>query len=428
MNGRSLYKAGVSVLIGKYRDLGRNLRPTSIDRYISGQFLASFALSLFFFVAIYIMAQIFQRMRWVPQGADNVLLIGYYFYMGIYWMYIFQPFSFLFATVYVLSRMAQYKELIAIISTGTSLYRISIYPLLISIVYCGLLIGVIQNNIIFPAYQRQNILEQVVFHKEDPKNMERLKDNHDFSVFGSNNLIYIVGFYNAQTLELDNVTIIKLKKNVEDIAAKDMVSNTNMWLITNALELTKERSLVYPEKMNILLRIDCDKANWDTNSRKWIIHQGIMREVENSGESFKTSAITNQAFSYIVDPPYYFERVWYDIDAMTYEEGSRYLDNLRKAKLDYKEQEARYLSRFSYPLGIIFIVLAGIGVVDLTRRKMSFIINLMLSMALFVAYYVFYAIGISLAGKGNISPAVGACTGSVFLMISSIYIYRKAKT
>jgi lipopolysaccharide export LptBFGC system permease protein LptF len=415
-------------IIYKCKKVIKSIRPTSLDFYIIRQFTASFIVSLFFFVAIYIMAQIFQRSKWVPPGSSDLLLFEYYFYMGVYWMYIFQPFSFLFATVYVLSRMAQFRELTAIISTGISLYRISIYPLLITALYCFVLIVFMQNSLIFPSYQKQDILEQVVFHKEDPKNMERLKDNHDFSVFGSNDLIYIVSYYNAMQREMDNVTIIKLKKGAEDIKISDFTTNTNMWLITNAQELTKERSLIYPEKMNILLRIDCDSAFWDDKNKDWVIRHGIIREIENSGQSFRISAVTNQTYNYIIDPPYYFERAWYDIDAMTYEEGSRYLDKLIKSKLDYKEPEARYLSRFSYPLGMIFIVLAGIGVVDITRRKLSFIINLMLSMGLFVIYYIFYAVGISLAGKGNISPAVGACTGTVFLIISSIYIYAKAKT
>lgn len=422
----------IPVFLEKYRtiiDKIKKLRFTTLDIFIIKQFVSSFAVSLFFFVAIYIMVQIFQRSQWLPPDSNPVLVFQYYFYMGVYWLYQFQPFAFLFASVYGLSRMAQFKELIAVVSTGTSLYRISIFPVLITIAYLILLIGYLQNIIIFPAYQKYNILEQIVFHKEDPKGIEGLKDNREFSVFGANNLIYIVGFYDAITKDMFNVTVEKLKgPAVKDDTLREFVSNQNVWLLTNAEELTKERSLVYPEKIDILMRIDCDKASWDQKSGRWIFHRGVEREVINSGEGFIIRKITNQSYDFITDPPYYFEKIWYDIDAMSYNEGLKYLDKLKRSKQDYKESETRFLSRFTYPLGIIFIVLAGIGVIDLSRRKISFIVNLMISMCIFIVYYIFFAIGISLAGKGNVSPIVGASIGTVFLMIISIYTYMRAKT
>jgi lipopolysaccharide export LptBFGC system permease protein LptF len=406
----------------------KDLRITVLDWLIIRQFCASFVVSLFFFVVLYIMVQVFQHSQWLPQDSDNFLVFQYYFFMGVYWLYIFQPFAFLFASVYGLSRMAQFRELIAVVSTGTSLYRISIFPLLITIVYLIVLISYVQNIVIFQAYQRFNILEQVIFHKEDIKNIERLKDNHNFSEFGSNNLIYIVDYYDAVKKEMFNITVIKLKDNLKDDRAKEYISNQNAWLLTNAEELTKERSLVYPEQMNISMRIDCDKASWDDSAKRWVFHQGIERQVEYSGESFKSRAISNQSYDFISDPPYYFERIWYGIDGMTYQEGAKYIEKQIKAKQDYREAEVRYLSRFTYPFGIIFIVLAGIGVIDLSRRKISFIINLMISMSIFIVYYIFYAIGISLSAKGDIPPWIGASTGTVFIIIISIYMYRKAKT
>jgi hypothetical protein len=45
-----------------------------------------------------------------------------------------QPFSFLFATVFTLSKMINTKELMAVISTGTSIYRVTFNIVLFSIV------------------------------------------------------------------------------------------------------------------------------------------------------------------------------------------------------------------------------------------------------------------------------------------------------
>lgn len=413
------------------KKVARKLKWTAIDRYIILNFVMAFLGSLVLFVAIYQLTQIFNDLKWLPPGTKSWLLIQYYLCNALYWMTILQPFSFLFATVYILSRMAQTRELVAIISTGTSIYRASVHLVIFAVLYYIFMIGFFQNSVVFPAYQQKNILGQIIFNKADPKALDRLKDNRDFSIFGSNSLIYIIGYYNAASREMLNVSIVQLKnidKRDNTPVVSPVFTNQNEWLLTNVNELTKQRSLVYPDKVNIALRVDVDKAVWENKSKKWIFNIGTIRHVENSGESFIIRTFTNESLPFVVDPPYYFEKIWYPMDAMTYEEGKSYVEKLRKSRQDYKGELANYLSKFSYSLGIIFIVLAGIGIVDLSRRKVSFIMNLMFSLVLFIIYYILFAVGISMSGKGNITPEIGAYGGGALLFVISLFLYRKAKT
>lgn len=407
------------------------VRMTSLDRYILSRFIVAFLGALFFFLLIFQLTQIFQDMRWLPPGTSFLALLQYYVFGSMYWITIFQPFGFLFATVYILSRMAHHRELVAIISTGTSIYRASLYLVVFTVLYYIFNVTFLQNAVIFPLYQKKIILSQIIFQKVDPKTIDRLKDNHNFSIFGSNNLIYIVGNYNAVDRVMDNLTIVQLKPKTNEVADKNTVtelSNSSSWIITNLEAITKQRNLIYPENVNITMRIDAERAVWNTNSKSWDLVNGTIRHVENSGESFAIQRFERQSFNFIIDPPYYFEKQWYGVDAMTFEEGKRYIDKLIKSHQDYKGDLARYLSNFSYPIGMIFVVLAGIGIVDLSRRKISFIMNLIFSVALFVMYYLFFSVGIALAGKGNIPPTFGAYTGTLFFGIVSIYFYVKVKT
>ena len=415
-------------LILKFRTLIKTLRWTALDTHILSLFVSSFLGSLLLFISIYQLTQLFQDLRYLPQGADILLLAKYYYCSSLFWLTVIQPFSFLFATVYVLSRLAQQRELIAIISTGVSIYRISFYVVLFTVLYYFFQIFYFQNSIVFPAFQQKNVLGQIIFQKANPKTIENLKDNNNFSIFGANNLIYIVGKYNAAAKEMENITIVQLNNKNINTDKKEVSTNQSLWLLTNITELTKERSLIYPDNVNISLRIDADKAVWDNKNKDWILNNGTIRFVKDYGDRFVINNFTNQNFDFIVDPPYYFEKIWYSMDAMTYEEGKQYIDKLKKSHQDYKGEESRHLSKFSYPLGIIFIVLAGIGIVDLSRRKISFIMNLMICLAIFVAYYLFFAIGNAMAGKGNISPQIGAYAGSLIFGIASIYLYLKAKT
>lgn len=430
----------------EYRKLAREkllyylklMKMTALDRYILYRFIMAFLGSLFFFLLIFQLTQIFQDMRWLPQGTDILVLTKYYIFGSMYWLIIFQPFGFLFATVYILSRMAHHHELVAIISTGTSIYRTTLYLVLFTVVYYIFNVTFLMNTVIFPLYQKKIMLAEVVFRKMDLKSLVRLKDHSNFSIFGSNNLIYIVGHFNASDLTMDNLTIVQLKSLTNEIKnpvlpapvpeTAIVSNNSSTWILTNLEEITKQRNLIYPENVNITMRIDAEKASWNTNEKRWYLMNGTIRRVENSGESFTIERFAQKSFDFIIDPPYYFEKQWYGVDAMTFDEGRKYIDKLIKSRQDYKGDMARYLSNFSYPLGMIFVVLAGIGIVDLSRRKISLVMNLIMSVALFVLYYLFFSIGIALAGKGNIPPTFGAYTGTIFFGIVSLYLYRKVKT
>ncbi|MGC8765137.1 MAG: LptF/LptG family permease [Brevinematia bacterium] len=409
------------------------LKWTPIDTYIVKNFFFSLMGSLLFFVIIYELTQFFNEIRYLPKNVDGYGLFLFHLYDGIYWLVVFQPFSFLFATVYVLSRMAHFKELVAIASTGISIYRTTFYMVILTLIYYFLLIFYIQDNIIFPTYQKRYIIWQRVFHNyKTDESIQRLKDNQNFSIFGNHNIIYIVSYYNSITKELEKITIVKFEKISTNIFQSEQIGEMKSedieWLMTNIDRVLVEKGLSYPANIRIGLRIDADRAIWIPEEKKWKFNTGVLRCVANSGESFSVIHFTNQTFDFVDDPPYYFEKMWYPVEAMTYKESKLYVEKLKKSRQDYKGAEANYYSKFTYGLGIIFIVLAGIGIVDMSRRKISFIVNLMLSMLLFVIYYLFYAMGISLAAKGDISTITGATAGSVFLGVFSIYLFMKAKT
>ncbi len=412
----------------------KKLKWTSLDSYIIKNFFFSLLGSLLFFVIIYELTQFFNEIRYLPKNVDGYGLFLFHVYDGIYWLGIFQPFSFLFATVYVLSRMAHFRELVAIASTGISIYRTTFYMVLISLTYYFILIFYIQNNIIFPLYQKRYIIWQRVFHNyKTDESIKRLKDNRNFSIFGNQNIIYIVDYYNSITKELEKVTIVKFESSLTNISSEKNASlelkNEDIeWLVTNINRVLVEKGLDYPASIKIGLRVDANKAIWVPEEKKWRFSSGTLRYVGNNGESFRVVNFTNQMFDFVNDPPYYFEKIWYPVEAMTYRESKIYIEKLKKSRQDYKGAEAGFYSKFTYALGIIFIVLAGIGIVDMSKRKISFIVNLILSMSLFVIYYLFYALGLSFAAKGDVSPITGAVSGSFFLGTFSIYLFLKAKT
>ncbi len=414
------------------KEKSKLLKWTALDTYIVKNFFFYLIGSLIFFVIIYELVQFFNEIRYLPKNFDSLGLFLFHVYDGIYWLNIFQPFSFLFATIYVFSRMAHLRELVAIVSTGTSIYRASFYIILLTVVYYFLLIIFIQNSIILPIYQERWIIWQKVFHNYNDETLKTLKNNHRFSIYGANNVIYIVDFYNSLTKELHKITVVKFDIPISNLQTKkennDLKKEDFEWLMTNINKIMTEKGFSYPENIRIGLRLDANKAIWDNEKKKWILNNGTLRYIGEKGDSFKIVYFTNETFDFITDPPYYFEKVWYPPDAMTYGENIRYIEKLKKSRYEYHGALASFYSKFTYPLGFVFIILAGIGIIDMSKRKISFIVNLMFSMLIFVIYYLFYSIGISLADKGDVSPFFGAFAGTIFLAIISIILFLNTKT
>lgn len=409
----------------------RELKWTKFDTYLMKNFLPALFGSMFLFIAIYELTQVFNELKWLPPDVDSVLLLKRYLLDMTYWIVILQPFSFLFATVFVLSKMINTKELMAVISTGTSIYRVTFYLVLFSVVYYIVTVFVVENALIFPAYQKSMIYKEVIYKRADMTQLDRLKDNRNFSMFGSNDLLYIVGYYNAVTKELENITIVQFAENNDAVYAAVSGVTTNdpyRWLATNIQNIDSERLLAGRYAINFKLRIDAEKARWDSTTTNWIFMNGTIRYMISSNYSIPEENFTSRSFTFVEDPPRYFEKVWYNVDAMTLYEGIDYIKRLKKAHQEWKGEQARLLSKLSYPVGVIFVVLIGIGLANVGSRKSSFIINFITSLGLFLVYYLFFSTGLALCSKGELEPFMGAFMGTIVFTILSIVLYARTKT
>lgn len=406
------------------------LRWTTLDGYIMKRFLMAIFGSLLMFVALYELTQIVNEMQWLPEGLETGLLIQKFFFDAVYWILILQPFSFLFATVFVFSKMANTRELIAMVSTGISMYRTTFYPLLFTVLYYLLLILFIENAVFFPSYQRKTLIDEMIYSGVDPEQLDQLKDNSNFSIFGQNDTLYIVTSYSAVSKELTDLTVVQFysEEELSNLAVSEAGQNSIEFMSTNITEIEEVRGLDANYEIRIKLRIDADRAIWDSSISNWQFEDGTIRYSHKEMSVGTGEVFDEEVFDFIAETPDFFEKEWYPVDAMKTHEAKAYVERLKLTKQEWQEAETRRLSKFSYSLSLIIVVLAGVGIINISSRKASFIINLFLSLTIFIVYYVFFAMGIALAGKGVATPWVAAFLG-VFLMGSlGIFLYSRTKT
>ena len=408
----------------------RTLRWNKLDSYIMKQFILSMIGSIVLFVSIYELAQIFQDLRGLPDDVNAYYLNLHYLNTVPYWTFILQPFGFLFATVYVLSKLSSTREMIAMVSTGTSIYRLTFYMLLTSILYYVFIVTFLMNAFVLPSYQKSYIYRRVALNQAKLGELSFLSDNKKFTIFGADNLLYLGEYYNATEKYIDNATVIQYLSQDEVAEATEFIpgGEDTEWLYDNRINIESLKNINVPDKISFQKRIDADKLLWDEEAEAWAISNGTIRLISEGGKLFSSREVKYEVDPNLIDPYWFFERNWYPIDAMTVEEGIRHIDKLKRSGRSYHSELTKFYAKDAYPLGLIFVVMIGIGIVNMASKKVSVPINSAISMALFVVFYLMYTSFLGMAGRGDVTPWVGGFGGSLIFGVLAFTLYARATT
>ena len=408
----------------------RTLRWNKLDSYIMKQFMMSMIGAIVLFVSIFELSQIFQQSRELPEDINMYYLNLHYLNTVPYWTFILQPFGFLFATVYVLSKLSSTREMIAMVSTGTSIYRLTFYMLLTSILYYIFIVTFLMNNFVLPSYQKSYIYKEMAYNAEAIEDLSFLSDHKGVSIFGADNLLYLGEFYNATEKYIDNITVIQYLSQDEITEATKFVPGGEdaEWLNNNRINIESLKNINVPDRISFKKRIDADRLVWDEGAKAWAISNGTIRLISEGGKLFSAREVEYEIDPTLKDPYWFFERNWYPIDAMTVEEGLRHIDKLKRSGRSYHSELTKFYAKDAYPLGLIFVVMVGIGIVNMASKKVSVPINSAISMALFVVYYLMYTSFLGMAGTGDITPLMGGFGGSIIFGVLAFILYARATT
>ncbi len=408
----------------------RTLRWNKLDSYIMSQFFLTTFGSIVLFISIYELSQIFLDMKRIPEDANFEYLNLYYLHTVPYYTFILQPFGFLFATVYVLSKLSTTREMIAMISTGTSIYRLTFYMMAFSIFYYFFTVGFLLNSFILPSYQKAFIYRKVALNQAQIDDLTFLKDSKNFTIFGTDNMLYLGEYYNATEQYIENATVLKYIDLDEVKEAPEFVPSeeNSTWLYNNRINLESLKNIHVSDRMSFEKRIDAEKLYWSESNQAWIVSNGTVRLISEGGTLFSTTHIDYAVDETLSDPYWVFEKNWYPIDAMSVEEALQHMEKLKRSGKPYHRELSRFYSKDAYPLGIIFVVMIGIGIVNMASKKVSIPVNSAISMALFVVYYLLYTSFLGMARRGDITPLVGGFGGSAIFGILAFVLYARTTT
>ncbi|URA09188.1 LptF/LptG family permease [Thermospira aquatica] len=409
----------------RLRLLWKYYRFSIFDRYILRQFVLVSLFSLVFIVVLYEVVQVFQFLRWFPEGTRGIDIFFMNLYESAYWAMIFLPLSLTLGAVVVFTRLANHYELRAMVSTGISLKRVMFYPLFFTAVFVLVMIFFLQENVIFPIYQRYFAYQKLVFEKVPVKEVDRFKDNQNVVVYGPNHTLYMGDRYLALAKRLENVVILSLiPKDGPEFVISQVFSNE--YLMSNLQLIEKERLLDVLQRINFTMRIDARSMVWDKDH--WVLYDGTIWRINPFSASVQVDQFSQFTTNVLSIEPFYLEKIWYDMNAMKPSQLKALIRLRKQSGQFYADLEAVWYSNISYMLNAFFLVLLIVGFIDISRKKISLIENLVICFVSFGVSYIVFAMGASFAANGDLPPFLGGFLGTIILGVSAIWLYRRLPT
>lgn len=345
-----------------------------VDRYLLRYFLASLIMvTLAFGLLIVAINMIEELSRFIDNDIPVGQVLMYYMYFTGWVVKSFLPVFVLLAALISIGILARRNEILAMKSSGISLYRIAA-PIL---VFAFLLsIGHIYfNEIIYPEPNKKRVeMKEYVIRK---RSRGARMATHNIYRQVNKNLFYVIAAYDIPRMEGSDVKIYRSKDNrLSELITADKIRFT---------------------------------------SQNWILYDGVKRDFSGENESF--IVFDSLSASYIKDRPADFEIPLGKPEDMGYHELQRYIDLMKRTGGPYRRELVDLKLKLSYPFASFIVILICIPIASNPKRggvAVSFAIGAGIALTYFVCFKVVQSLGYS----GRLEPDIAAwLVNGVFLLV-----------
>jgi lipopolysaccharide export system permease protein len=348
-------------------------------------FLAIFLVSLLFFVMVLELVDVFANLwRYLAQETPAREIAG----IALYYIpkcvaYALAP-ALLFSAAFTLGTLHRNNELIAIIGSGISLYRL-VLPFFV----LGVLVSVggffFQERVVVDSFARKNELYNRAVRRE-----VNLSNTNVTVMSGDTRTVYQVDYYNDKRQTLTDVLVL--------------------WR---------------DEQGGFASRLDAEWGEW--NGRNWVLHNCRRYVLQADRQQLLMQKIAVYDAESLAEPPSTFRKTTRDVNEMQVGEAGAWVHSLRRAGLPYREALTEYYSRYFFAFAPLVVVLLAVGMGGRFRRNVL-LMNLLTALVATVIYYVVQMIAVILAKNGYIPPAAGAGLGLLLFLAAGGALLRSART
>lgn len=307
---------------------------TTFDRHIIARFVAATALLVGLLIVFFIVLDYLEYMDdFMDRGATTEQVIRTYYLNYIPEIVrLTSPLAVFLAAIYVTGRLAQSLQLVALQSSGVSLYRLLVPFVLVGAVVTGFMFWF--NGWIVPHTNAVVMEFQNEYYKrapDGPQTSQLYRQNRPGSVLA-------VGFYDRRGERAYRVSL----QDFEDAAGA-------------------------PGAERIARRLDASEMGWNDSLGVWELMDVTLRTFHPDGrEERRSLAALDTALQVL---PRDLARTERDAERLTIPEARDHIAALRRAGADRLGRPlVSYYAKFSYPLANLILIVIGVTIASVRRR------------------------------------------------------------
>ena len=354
-----------------------------LDKYLLRELIVSFSLALVFFLAIFIIVDVFEKVdTFIDHHASVASIVKFYLFGIPYIVVLILPVALLLGCLLAFGQMARRNELVAMGVSGMDFVRIVAPAVVLSFVLSG--ISLTMGEFAIPNANRaqENVMRVEI--KKQPSTAVTRKANVNY--LGSHGRIFLIKLY-------DTVT-----KSMTEVVIQEFGNNT------------------------LLRRIDAAKAVWD--GKRWVFYDGFIRTFDLGVEH--ASHFSTLTFPYLNETPEDFAEGEVEPDQMNFFQLLNYVKKVRESGGRVQKYLVELHMKLAFPLTNVIVTLIGVALSTRVRRG-TLAMGVGLSLLISFVYYGFLKTGQALGHSGTLPPVLAAWMGNIFFGGLGVYLLYRAR-
>ncbi len=361
--------------------------PNTLQRYLLQNFLGVLTLCLLAATSLFLVFDIFERMRvFVREDASFLQAFSYIGLKIPLIVHLMTPVAVLVATLISIGRLSQSSEITAMRACGMSVFAI-VKPLVAVGALISLAMLLLGETLVPWATERVEEIYNIDIKKK------HLEDGYDKANFWyrDDNKFYDVGLYDSRTKTLKSISIFEFDKNFK-----------------------------------MKRRTDAERAVWSKNPLVgWIMEEVVEIGVDQN-DSFSISTFP-QLPLVIEEGPEDFRNIQRRPETMSYFDLKQYIEKLRGEGVQVTRYLVDLAAKISFPMVNMILVLVAFPFALISARSGTLTSSFIAGVAIGFGYYVVHAISTSLGAAELLPILPAAWAANVLIGFIGLYLMAGAE-
>lgn len=361
-----------------------------LERYILKSVLGIFFQCLLTFLFLYIIVDVFSHLDEIlkHQVSLNILRHYYLAYLPIIFVQV-APIACLLSTLYTFGKLNRNNEIIAMRSSGLSIFQIT---------KTAIIFGILISVFVFWANDRlvpssSSLTEKIKGHMESNTKKTQGKEQEfisNLSMYGLKNRLFFINKFYPAINTMEGITILE-----------------------------------HDEKQNMTKKIVANKGIY--NDRIWRFYQVITYDFDENVQIKQEPLYFEEEIMNIPETPHDFLTQMLHPDFMTISQLDDYIWRLSKsgATTVIRNLKVDLYQRFTFPLTSIIIIFLGIPFSVMMKKRATGLSSVGLSIMVGFLYYVLNAVSLALGKAGVLVPIMAASLSHILAFTSALFLINR---